>query len=344
MKKNLLMLAVVIMTALAASAELSQSVVATLTHGSTITTFAGGNALREAHDAAVDGDAIVLSPGTFNAVDITKAITLRGAGAAALSLPDLPVAAGAATYITGNMSINIESTSHSFNIEGCQFSGIVTFSKAPATSVFKTRFDKISKISDAVASINFTHCSIMFDHQSSDFNKNTNMLNTYANYFRFNPYTKATNCILQCVGSRWNECWSAYNSEPDDGLLTNCIIFNDWNGYVQPLFANCTAYNCIALTQNNINNLSDFFKNSSNGTNKVALASDVLSTTSWPYTLTEAAATTYLGNDGTQVGIHGGPLPMDPIPDNLLVTSCNIASKTTADGKLSVEIKVSTAK
>ena len=65
---------------------------------------------------------------------------------------------------------------------------------------------------------------------------------------------------------------------------------------------------------------------------------------SYPFFMTEEAQTQYLGNDGTQVGIHGGPLPMAPIPDNLLVTSCNIASKTTADGKLSVEIKVSTAK
>ena len=53
MKKISLMLAVVILTALAANAELSQSVVATLTHGSTITTFAGGNALRDAHEAAL---------------------------------------------------------------------------------------------------------------------------------------------------------------------------------------------------------------------------------------------------------------------------------------------------
>ena len=62
MKKNFLMLAIAFLTAMAANAELSQSVVATLTHGSTVTTYSGGNALQMAHNAAVDGDAIVLSP------------------------------------------------------------------------------------------------------------------------------------------------------------------------------------------------------------------------------------------------------------------------------------------
>lgn len=64
----------------------------------------------------------------------------------------------------------------------------------------------------------------------------------------------------------------------------------------------------------------------------------------YPFIMTEEAQQTYLGDDGTQVGIHGGALPIDPIPDNLLVTKCSIAPKTTASGKLAIEIQVSTAK
>ena len=221
-----MMLAVVLLTALAANAEMSQSVVATLTHGSSVSVFSGGNALKEAHDAAADGDAIVLSPGTFNAVNITKAITLRGAGSAALSLPDLQVAAGGSTYITGDLRINIESTSHNLNIEGCQFSGMVTFEKAPSTSVFKTRFDRIKKISNSVLAINFTHCSVDFsqDGQTEDLNQNISMLNTHAKYLRFNPYTKATNCLLEYSNYSATYCFSWGSNLPADGLLNNCII------------------------------------------------------------------------------------------------------------------------
>ena len=72
MRKNLLMLVVTLLTTVMANAETTQSACATLNHEGTVTIFMGGNGLKEAHDAAVDGDAIVLSPGTFNAVTFPK--------------------------------------------------------------------------------------------------------------------------------------------------------------------------------------------------------------------------------------------------------------------------------
>lgn len=345
MRKNFFLLAVVILTALAANAELSQSVVATLTHGSTITTFSGGNALKDAHNAAVDGDAIVLSPGTFNAVNITKAITLRGAGAAAISLPDSPIAAGAATYITGDMSINIESTTHKLTIEGCQFNNNVSFLKAPETSVFKTHFNKIARLSNNVVSIIFTHCRITFagNETKNDLNQNTNLLNSaiaYDSYF--NPYIKATNCWIS--GKNSYQCFMQNGDVLADGLLKNCIIYQPYNNNGIYLTANCTAYYCIVINPSSTGWIQDFFRHSNNGTNQIETSNSLVPSNNWPYVLTETAQTTYLGNDGTQVGIHGGALPFDPVPDNLLVTTCNIAPKTTADGKLSIEIKVSPAK
>ena len=54
---------------------------ATLNHNGTTTAYYGMNALQQAHSAAVNGDIITLSSGIFNSVDITKAVTIRGAGA-----------------------------------------------------------------------------------------------------------------------------------------------------------------------------------------------------------------------------------------------------------------------
>ena len=61
------------------------------------------------------------------------------------------------------------------------------------------------------------------------------------------------------------------------------------------------------------------------------------------FELTDAAKTQYLGSDRTEVGIYGGSLPFDPTPTNPQITKCNVASKSTADGKLSVDIEVSAA-
>ena len=174
------------------------------------------------------------------------------------------------------------------------------------------------------------------------------MLNSYVNCEYFNPYIKATNCLLYVTGYSY---WSNNDQHINDatgGILENCILMtlNNYSNTIYSLSAYTQARNCVAVKiGSGSGSYNNFFRYSNNGSNKVlADYSALLSTTSWPFTLTESGAATYLGGDGTQVGIHGGALPFDPIPDNLLVTTCNIAPKTTADGKLSVEIKVSTVK
>jgi hypothetical protein len=50
-------------------------------------------------------------------------------------------------------------------------------------------------------------------------------------------------------------------------------------------------------------------------------------------------ADTYMGNDGTVVGLHGGTYGWDKIPSTPRIISSTIDSKTSADGKLKVNIK-----
>lgn len=76
MKKTLLLFAALCMATLGSA----QQPFATLTHNDSVQVFYGMNALQQAHAAAVDGDVINLSSGAFNAVDITKALTIRGQG------------------------------------------------------------------------------------------------------------------------------------------------------------------------------------------------------------------------------------------------------------------------
>jgi len=49
-------------------------------------------------------------------------------------------------------------------------------------------------------------------------------------------------------------------------------------------------------------------------------------------------ADTYVGNDNTVVGLHGGTYGWDKIPSTPRITSSTIAGKVDADGKLKVNI------
>ena len=128
--------------------------------------------------------------------------------------------------------------------------------------------------------------------------------------------------------------------------FTNCFLYSDWDGY-DGLDPSNSAFYCLGkhTKQNYI------FVNIPNATNSI-LKND-LNTVFKTYTgsyndnetfeLTDEAKEKYLGSDKTEIGIHGGCLPFDPTPTNPQITKCNVAAKSTADGKLSVDIEVSAA-
>ena len=68
--KHLLLTLAVLLTVTCAAAQSTQ--VATLSHDGTITSFTSAYALRDAYNAAVDGDVITLSSGAFAAISLEK--------------------------------------------------------------------------------------------------------------------------------------------------------------------------------------------------------------------------------------------------------------------------------
>ena len=59
------------------------------------------------------------------------------------------------------------------------------------------------------------------------------------------------------------------------------------------------------------------------------------------FELTEEAKSKYLGDDGTQVGIYGGIYPYNPTTTAPQIKKFDVARKSTAEGKLQVDIEVS---
>ena len=302
------------------------SKLATLSHDGKVTTFYGAFALRDAHDAASNGDVITLSSGTFNAVDIKKALTIRGAGMVIDSVHStLP------TIITGNFFIEIPDTvAQHLTLEGIYSNhGISVGNILQQPKFLKCRFRSFYYISDQdkykVVNAQFIHCNIK--HLSITNNSTASLINCVVS----NPHcsnTEFTNCVLI-------DFFSGSSS------LYNCIVICN-----NTLNSSNIAYNCVGIGSSN-----RLFYNSPNNTNKLSTYEELFKTyrggnditDSDNFELTDEAKKKFLGTDGTEVGIYGGMLPYDPTPSNPQITKCNVAKKSTADGKLSVDIEVKAA-
>lgn len=305
---------------LAVSTQAQTSLVATLSHEGNVTTFYSANGLKDAYADAVDGDIITLSPGSFAAVDIAKDITIRGAG---MMLEDNP------TIINGDVKIqsNPEGTGeYHLTMEGVYVHGTLFNNAAINSPAFiKTRVKYIEFTSHPANNAVFADCIIDriylsgYDSQTVTASFISCVIN---DLYSFNP-TGATlsNCVIKITNTPYNSAF------------TNCI-FIDTSSY--SLYSSCTAAYCYYQGPT-----SDFYYYIPfSATNHVADPDVVIFKDENTYELSDDIAATWLGSDGTQVGIYGGPLPFDPIPSNPRITKFNVAPKTTADGKLSVEIEV----
>ena len=300
---------------------------ATLSHDGKVSTFYGASALRDAHDAASNGDIITLSSGSFNAVTIKKALTIRGAG----MLMDT-VNATLPTIITGDFNIEIPDTvSQHLTLEGIYSNhNITVYNILQSPKFLKCRFKEFRTPSNNdqynVVNAQFIHCNII-----NELSLTTNSSASLINCVIYSTHCDNSN-LINCIVKRAMSIFSS--------TLYNCILGSG------NLSSNDIAYNCVGIDgkymfsyvpQNNTNKLSTYeevFKTYRGGN---------VMTDSDNFELTDEAKKKFLGIDDTEVGIYGGMLPYDPTPSNPQITKCNVAKKSTADGKLSVDIEVKAA-
>lgn len=320
-KRIFFALLAVVLCAMGASAQ--SSLLATLNHEGTISTFYGTGALQEAYSAAAHGDVITLSSGSFLGTDIQKAITLRGAGMAVDTVSHTEP-----TVISNDFTINVSDTlSHRFTMEGIYSNQEIKISCLQNAMFLKCRFKSVvytNGISSKMKDLNFIHCRIAEDFDLSA-NGSAAFINSIVlgTYQYNNGVFSFTNCYVDKVDLPHSE-------------YKNCIIKDRFGGQ-----SSSTYYNNLWLCDNS-NSL-----NSPNNTNvKISPTDERVSflnvgySDSNDYVLTDAVRALIKGTDGTEVGIHGGSLPYDPTPTNPQITKFNVASKSTADGKLSVDIEV----
>ncbi len=332
MKKIISLCIVVLMT----TAAFAQQQLATLLHNDSITVFYGVNALRSAHAAAVNGDAITLSEGTFNSVNITKAVTIRGAGmfvdTTARTMP---------TILQGEFHIDVpQDSTYWLTLEGLYHYQYILYKTAYNPLFMKCKFKKFQ------ADINTTGMS------------NARFINCIIEEW----HNCTNNSVWRATGTQFINCAILSTTDESPDRLVNCVAYVYPYNATSKTIINSVVYYNGGTTGNGSNNSYSSFNSIGihiKGNNYYDL-SVVSGNNLWNYTtfnqvfktfngtysdginfeLKDDIAASRLGTDGTQVGIYGGQCPFDPSVRNPLIGHATVGRTTTSDGKLEVEVQV----
>ncbi len=308
--------------------------------------------LKDAVDAAANGDIIYLPSGNTSVTDLTinKGVHLIGMG----YHPDSTGGAGQ-TVLTGNLYFVTGADGGS--IQGVYVTGGILFGKSTANS--------------EVHNFVITRCYIAGAlYLANDWNYSTNGSNftiteNIINYgicggrasnvlisnniiiqidILFRPFTRFANAVIQN-----NIILPLDNSVSNDITGTtfknNVVVLgtlayvNEYSGniYLNNLHSSPTGLNSngvITSTGNVYISRDNMFVRQSGG--RFSFTDD--------YHLTPAAINALKGTDGTQVGIYGtsNAFKDGGMPPNPAILQAKVATKTNAKGKLDIEFKVQT--
>lgn len=313
------LMAVVTMAVCSVSAFAQNTLVATLTHGDEIRMFYGTNALQQACSAATHGDVINLSGGNFQSTKITKAVAVRGTG----------IHDANPTYIVNDFDVEIPANvTEKLSFEGCRITNTMTIKGTLSNAYFlKNSLAGVSVFSSNGKMDNgmFVNCDV---YGMSLYGQSTaQIINSYVEHFsNSGKLASFVNCVINTNGyPHLYKCCQ----------FVNCIMYGMSGGYFP---STCSAMNCVDVSgyKNALNNIS-LKENCSYAGMDIFQESNVWND------LTDEAKAKYLGIDGTPVGKFGGMIPYNMTPSYPQITKMNVAAKTTADDKLSVEIGVSAA-
>lgn len=336
MKKSIILFALFALWGASKSFAQQNALVAVLTHEGESTTFHGAEALATANEAAVDGDVITLSGGTFNGITVSKGITIRGAGMYRNDSTDVD-----RTTIS---SLTISQGTHDASIENLRLPALTTEDSLLRVSFYKLLIDPVVVVNKG-SDMSVICCKVKggVDCKSAAKVAVLNSIIIYPSVAADDSEASYQNCIVSFPGGLTLPNAQRYSS------FVNCIFigdsgYNDFYVFPETVTAKC----CVVSTDSDLwrsNVMTQLFKNITNSTNTIqsySIFKDVSTYTfgdAITYRLTDEAAVTYLGSDGTQIGIYGGLYPFDSNPHHPIITKSNVARRA-ADGKLHVSFEV----
>ena len=321
----------------------AQQQLATLLHNDSIHVFYGVGALQQAHAAAVNGDVITLSGGSFNSVNITKAVTIRGAG----MYPD-SIAQTMPTILVGNFTITVpQDSNYWLTLEGLYHSQTVKYQTLYNPVFIKCFFNSITYDNSSTSRMNdarFINCIIKLFGNATANNTYTAQNTQFYNSVILDGLSNECNDqLINCIARINNGLSDLYHK-----TIINSIVYeSSSNGYNNGV----TSFNSIGInTSTSYGGTYSYYDISSAGgihnLHNYTSYAQVFKTFRGTYSdgidfhLQDNIAATILGTDSTQVGIYGGQCPFDPSVRNPLIGKATVGRTTTPQGKLEVDIEV----
>lgn len=333
MKKNILLLLAIF---LASVASYAQQATATLNHNDTITTFYGIGALVEANNSAAPGDVITLSSGQFTAPTIRKDnLTIIGAGMDGDAIKMEP---DTSKWVLPTILVG----SFKFGASDGVFYGSITLKNLVINNLSQLESNFGDNLSIIAERCFFKRCQARSEARVSY---------TLYNCSGFFGGVKRINAVNSYISLGY------YVANCQEGIYTNCIVKLDSKADTYCDISNSTLYNCIVFKGGGAKTFDDgvLCQNTLYIGDETDAFSGVTAVNCWSttdsnifkegtyYELIEEIAQKYLGTDGTEIGMYGGAHSFSPTPIGPRITRCDVAPKTTPDGKLSVHIEVGTA-
>ena len=308
---------------------LAQNQVAVLQHNDTLSAFYGPNALSLAHETAVDGDTITLSSGNFNGCNLSKAVTIHGAGCYEDVVNHRP------PTCINTISLSKSDGTIPLTIEGIWLGKVDYPWNVTNRNVrfIKCNIDDHSCYYDGSRrDLYFDNCKIMVfkGHGASGII----IQNSVVRFVSYEPIDQNYNNLIYNSVVCFNDNVTLENTRVFNTILATAI------GNTAP---NSTFYNCIEIQTGDSNIFEGQLNESNmqvNSYEEVFRTFDGTVDYNESYLLKSSIANTFLGDDGTEVGIHGGMNPYNARPSYMIIRNTNVAGRTTEDDRLNVEIEL----
>ena len=315
MKKIVLLIFALCYTVVA-YAQGTDQISAILQHGDTETIFIGNTGLAKAYEAAVDGDVIILSQGVFEPINnISKVLTIYGAG-----FEDNAETNTATTTINGTVKLGDGSDTEfdGIHIEGVKINGPLGLnSQLKNLTIQRCSIVNNIEFNHNTENVTIRQCYILGHILGQG--KLANGLLISNCYITNNINKFSVNSFVHIDHSYMGHMYSYRDREFAQFLWTNSII-NKLSGDMPSGFA-AIVKNCIFFADNYYNdvNLENCYRLSS-------IADIFADGENADYSPTRTFElkdpTTYVGTDGTPIGLSGGA-GWNKVPSNPYVSKVN---------------------
>lgn len=317
--KKIFMTFVCLLGVLGANAQTAK--IALMHHGNA--TMFDSDELKSALGAAVDGDTLYLNEGTFTAgLDITKKVTLIGAGESTRLTGDINIAIPGTPTLTAHLldaiymtdgSITVKQAVNGLKIRKCKFRGMYFDADVAGSSLvdrcwsFMSDNKGIVTLSEHTKDLSFVNCKIQELRGPAPTASSVTFQN--CNIYQLNAPEGSQAVLATFVNSIITRFYNYYDP---NATYINCLWYTGGNAWEGSLKTNCWRDTDCYIESSTVE-------------------------TNWKSSTIKSKG--YIGTDGEVVGIYGG-IPFTLVPSTPRITEGTVKVDTDKR-QLNVNLKVS---